>query len=692
MPDFQVVSPYEPQGDQPRAIEKLTAGVLGGAKFQTLMGATGTGKTFTMAHTIQRVNRPTLVISHNKTLAAQLYEEFKELFPHNAVGYFVSYYDYYQPEAYIPQRDIYIEKDASRNDDLDRLRLSATSNLVSRNDVLLVASVSCIFGLGSPIDYKKSVLPIRKGVETDRDEMLRKLIDLQYSRNDIDFKRATFRVRGDVVELHPSYEEFAYRIEFFGDEITNIDAINPLTGELLKSEDQIFIYPAVHYVMPEERVQAAVASIREELDLQVMKLRGQGKLLEAQRLLARTKYDIEMLLEVGVCPGIENYSRHLDGRKPGDKPYTLIDYFPKDYLILVDESHVTLSQIKAMYNGDKQRKEVLVEHGFRLPSALDNRPLKYEEFEQMWNQVIFVSATPGKIELEKTGGEVVEQVIRPTGLVDPAIEVHPAMGQVPHLLGAIREVVERGERVLVTTLTKRLAEDLSAYIQEAGIRGRYLHSEIQTIERVEILRELRQGDFDVLIGINLLREGLDLPEVSLVCILDADKAGFLRSETSLIQTIGRAARNVNSKVILYADHTTPAMKSAMDETLRRREIQLKFNQENGITPATVKKAIRSGIESEVKARRTVQEAIRATEPDVDQTELIKLLEEEMLESAKNLEFERAAQLRDKINEMKGAPVIKSGNAFGTPAGNGEPEQPKIWQPKTPSRGKRRVAK
>jgi excinuclease ABC subunit B len=692
MPDFQVVSPYEPQGDQPRAIEKLTAGVLGGAKFQTLMGATGTGKTFTMAHTIGRVNKPTLVISHNKTLAAQLYEEFKELFPHNAVGYFVSYYDYYQPEAYIPQRDIYIEKDASRNDDLDRLRLSATSNLVSRNDVLLVASVSCIFGLGSPIDYKKSVLPIRKGVETDRDEMLRKLIDLQYSRNDIDFKRATFRVRGDVVELHPSYEEFAYRIEFFGDEITNIDAINPLTGELLKSEDQIFIYPAVHYVMPEERVQAAVASIREELDLQVMKLRGQGKLLEAQRLLARTKYDIEMLLEVGVCPGIENYSRHLDGRKPGDKPYTLIDYFPKDYLILVDESHVTLSQIKAMYNGDKQRKEVLVEHGFRLPSALDNRPLKYEEFEQMWNQVIFVSATPGKIELEKTGGEVVEQVIRPTGLVDPAIEVHPAMGQVPHLLGAIREVVERGERVLVTTLTKRLAEDLSAYIQEAGIRGRYLHSEIQTIERVEILRELRQGDFDVLIGINLLREGLDLPEVSLVCILDADKAGFLRSETSLIQTIGRAARNVNSKVILYADHTTPAMKSAMDETLRRREIQLKFNQENGITPATVKKAIRSGIESEVKARRTVQEAIRATEPDVDQTELIKLLEEEMLESAKNLEFERAAQLRDKINEMKGAPVIKSGNAFGTRAGNGEPEQPKIWQPKTPSRGKRRVAK
>src|SRR5687767_3593255 len=435
MPNFEVVSPFKPQGDQPQAIDQLAGSIAQGKRFQTLMGVTGSGKTFSMAHTIARVQKPTLVISHNKTLAAQLFEEFKELFPNNAVGYFVSYYDYYQPEAYIPQRDIYIEKDASRNDDLDRLRLSATSNLVSRNDVLLVASVSCIFGLGSPVEYKRSVLPIRVGVETDRDEMLRKLIDLQYSRNDMDFKRATFRVRGDVVELHPSYEEFAYRIEFFGDEITSIDAINPLTGELLKSEDQIFIYPAVHYVMPEDRLNDAVKNIRDELDLQVMKLRGQGKLLEAQRLLARTKYDIELLLEVGVCPGIENYSRHLDGRQPGEKPYTLIDYFPKDYLILVDESHVTLSQIKAMYNGDRQRKEVLIEHGFRLPSALDNRPLKYEEFEQMWNQVVFVSATPGKIELEKTAGEVVEQVIRPTGLVDPEIIVHPAQGQVPHLLG-----------------------------------------------------------------------------------------------------------------------------------------------------------------------------------------------------------------------------------------------------------------
>src|SRR5438270_13672811 len=575
------------------------------------MGATGTGKTFTMAHTLARLNRPALVISHNKTLAAQLYEEFKELFPHNATGYFVSYYDYYQPEAYIPQRDIYIEKDASRNDDLDRLRLSATSNLVSRSDVLLVASVSCIFGLGSPVDYKRSVLPIRKDIETDRDEMLRRLIDLQYARNDIDFKRATFRVRGDVVELHPSYEEFAYRIVFDGDEITAIDVVNPLTGELLKSEEQVFIYPAVHYVMPEERVEGAVRSIREELELRVMTLRGEGKLLEAQRLLARTKYDLEMIEEVGYCSGIENYSRHLDGRKPGEKPYTLIDYFPKDFLLIIDESHVTLPQLKAMYFGDRNRKEILVEHGFRLPSAMDNRPLKYEEFDEMVNQCVYVSATPGKIELERTAGEVVEQVIRPTGLIDPEIEVHPAQGQVPHLLEAIKQRTEQGERVLVTALTKRLAEDLSAYIQEAGIRGRYLHSEIQTLERVEILNDLRRGDFDVLVGINLLREGLDLPEVSMVAILDADKAGFLRSETSLIQTIGRAARNINAKVILYADTVTPAMKKAIDETTRRRALQVQLNQEHGITPATIVKAIRSTLEAEVKARRTVQETIHA---------------------------------------------------------------------------------
>ena len=680
MPQFEVISPFKPSGDQPQAIDKLASGLETGKRFQTLMGVTGSGKTFTMAHTIARVRKPTLIISHNKTLAAQLYEEMKELFPNNAVGFFVSYYDYYQPEAYIPQRDIYIEKDASRNDDLDRLRLSATSNLVSREDVVIVASVSCIFGLGSPEQYRNSVLPIRKDIPTDRDEMLRKLIDLQYARNDFDFKRGTFRVRGDVVELQPSYEELAYRIEFFGDEITAIDMINPLTGELLQSMPSLFVYPAVHYVMPEERVEIAVKAIREELDIQVMKLRGQGKLLEAQRLLARTKYDLEMIQEVGYCSGIENYSRHLDGRQPGEKPYTLVDYFPKDFLLIIDESHVTLPQLKAMYNGDRQRKEVLVDHGFRLPSALDNRPLKYEEFKEMWRNVLFVRATPGPIELELSGGEGGEQVIRPTGLIDPEIEIHGAQGQVPHLIDETRVRVERGERVLVTTLTKRLAEDLSAYMQEAGFRCRYLHSEIDTIERVEILGDLRRGEFDVLIGINLLREGLDLPEVSMVAILDADKAGFLRSETSLIQTIGRAARNVNSKVILYADSITPAMRHAIDETERRRKLQTEYNLANGITPATVKKAIRSSIESESKARRTAREAIHATEETFDKTELLQLLEDEMLQAAQNLEFERAAQLRDKINELKGSVQISGV----------EPEQREsksdIWRPK--SAGKR----
>jgi excinuclease ABC subunit B len=686
MPDFQVVSPYSPQGDQPAAIDRLVAGINSGQKFQTLLGVTGSGKTFTMAHTIARLNRPTLVISHNKTLAAQLYEEFKELFPHNAVGYFVSYYDYYQPEAYIPQRDIYIEKDASRNDDLDRLRLSATSHLVSRRDVLLVASVSCIFGLGSPEVYKASVLPLAVGQTIERDAMLRKLIDLQYARNDIDFKRATFRVRGDVVELHPSYEEFAYRVEMFGDDISRIESINPLTGEILATHTELFVYPAVHYVMPEERVAGAVASIREELDMRVMQLRGEAKLLEAQRLLARTKYDTEMLQEVGYCSGIENYSRHLDGRKPGEKPYTLVDYFPKDYLLIIDESHVTLPQIKAMYNGDRQRKTVLVDHGFRLPSALDNRPLRYEEFQGMWNQVLFVSATPSAFELECSGGEAVEQVIRPTGLVDPEIIIHPAQGQVPHLLGEIKQRALAGERTLVTTLTKRLAEDLSAYIQEAGLKGRYLHSEIQTLERVEILQDLRKGDFDVLVGVNLLREGLDLPEVSLVAILDADKAGFLRSQTSLIQTIGRAARNVNARVIMYADGITPAMKYAIDETSRRREIQLRYNAEHNITPATIQKAIRNTLEETVRARNTAREAIHQSETESDTGELILLLEEEMLQAARDLEFERAAQLRDKINQLKGAPIIQGGpwqaGEKVTPSGDG------IWQPKSKGRKKR----
>lgn len=683
MPEFEVVSPFKPQGDQPVAIQKLVAGINEGRRFQTLLGATGTGKTFTMAHTIARSQRPTLIVSHNKTLAAQLYEEMKELFPNNAVGFFVSYYDYYQPEAYIPQRDIYIEKDSSRNDDLDRLRLSATSNLVSRRDVIIVASVSCIFGLGSPDSYKKSVVPIRKDISTDRDDMLKRLIELQYTRNDFDFKRGTFRVRGDVVELHPSYEEFAYRIEFFGDEITTIDSINPLTGELLNSHDSIFIYPAVHYVMPEDALSRGVQSIKDELEMQVMKLRGQGKLLEAQRLLARTKYDLEMIQEVGFCSGIENYSRHFDGRKPGDKPSTLIDYFPKDYLLIIDESHVTLSQFKAMYNGDRMRKETLVEHGFRLPSALDNRPLKFDEFEQMWNQIVFVSATPGEEELQMSGGEVVEQVIRPTGLIDPEVEVVPAQGQVPHLLAQIKERVEGGGRVLVTCLTKRLAEDLSAYIQEAGVKCRYLHSEIDTIERVEILNDLRKGEFDVLVGINLLREGLDLPEVNFVAILDADKTGFLRSGTSLIQTIGRAARNAESKVILYADTMTPAMREAIDETERRREIQKRYNAEHGITPTTVKKAIRSSIEAEVKARKTTREVIKQTEGDFDKTEILRVLEEEMVQAAQNLEFERAAQLRDKIKHMKGMPDIESAGGLA----DAEPSDNRgIWQPR--SKGKR----
>jgi excinuclease ABC subunit B len=702
MSEFKIRSQFQPSGDQPEAIEKLTAAFESGQKHQCLLGVTGSGKTFTMANVIANLQRPTLVISHNKTLAAQLYEEFTELFPENAVEYFVSYYDYYQPEAYIPQRDIYIEKDASRNDDLDRLRLSATSSLVSRRDVVIVASVSCIFGLGSPETFKRSVITLRVGESVGRDDFLRRLVDLQYSRNDIDFKRGTFRVRGDVVELYPANEEFAYRIEFFGDDVDRIDLIDPLTSETITSAQDIFIFPAVHYVMPEERVAAALASIREELEHRLMELRKMGKLLEAQRLAARTKYDLEMIQEVGYCSGIENYSRHLNGSAPGAKPFTLMDYFPKDYLLIIDESHVTIPQIHAMYGGDRSRKEVLVEHGFRLPSALDNRPMRFEEFEAMWNQVAFISATPAPFELKKCGGEVVEQIIRPTGLVDPKIDVQPARGQVPDLLQRIQERVAVGERVLVTTLTKRLAEDLSTYIQQQGLRGRYLHSEIDTLERIEILNDLRRGEFDVLVGVNLLREGLDLPEVSLVAIMDADKEGFLRSETSLVQMIGRTARNTRAEVILYADKNTPSMDRAISETNRRRALQLKYNEEHGITPETIKKAIRNSLEQESTARRIAREAVHENEDQYDRTELVTMLEKEMLDAAEQLDFERAAMLRDRIKELDAAPTLTKlsekanangggdGNGLGdgNVAGNGAGNGAALSEPEAPARSMR----
>lgn len=660
MERFQIVSDMTPAGDQPKAIDALVNGFENQNKrFQTLLGVTGSGKTFTTANVIQKINKPTLVISHNKTLAAQLYEEFKELFPNNAIEYFVSYYDYYQPEAYIAARDIYIEKDASRNDDLDRLRLAATSALVSRNDTLIVASVSCIFGLGSPDAYKASVIDLRIGKEIERDELLGKFVALQYDRNDMDLKRGTFRVRGDVVELYPAYDELAFRIELFGDDIEKLAIINPLTGETIEDVEQLYVYPAVHYVMPQDRVEIAVADIKAELDQRLMELRRQGKLLEAQRLAARTKYDMEMMTEVGYCSGIENYSRHLAGTEPGSKPYTLVDYFPDDFLLVIDEAHVTIPQIGAMYNGDRARKEVLVEHGFRLPSALDNRPMKFEEFENMWKHVLFVSATPGPYELKQTAGEVVEQVVRPTGLLDPPIIVKPARGQVPDLLHEIQTRSAVGERALVTTLTKRLAEDLSDYFKQAGIKCAYLHSEIDTVERVKILRELRQGKYDVLVGVNLLREGLDLPEVSLVAILDADKQGFLRSATSLIQTIGRCARNVNAEVYMYADKVTDAMQTAIDETARRRALQEAYNKEHGITPTTIIKAIRKGLEDQIAARKTARAAIRASEEAYDATESVAELEKRMFESAEELDFEKAAQLRDRIKALKDSPTLFS---------------------------------
>jgi excinuclease ABC subunit B len=656
MPAFQLVSPFQPAGDQPQAIEKLVRGLREGHGNQTLLGVTGSGKTFTMANVVQAVQRPTLVMSHNKTLAAQLYSEFKEFFPHNAVHYFVSYYDYYQPEAYIPQRDIYIEKDSAINENLDRLRLAATSALVSREDVVIVASVSCIYGLGSPSDYKAMMVRVVKGQTVDRDQLLLKLVDIQYQRNDVAFERGKFRVRGDVIEVWPASEEYAFRIELFGDEVETLAIINPTSGETLRVLEDLYIYPAKHFVTPEERIRKSVEGIQQELEERLAWFKQQGKLLEAQRLAARTRYDVEMLLEVGHCNGIENYSRWLSNRKAGEPPYTLIDFFPEDFLMIVDESHATLPQVRGMFAGDHSRKTTLVEHGFRLPSALDNRPLRFDEWAKRVKQVLYVSATPGPYELERCGGEVVEQVIRPTGVVDPVLHVRPALGQVPDLMAEIRKRAERGERTLVTTLTKRLAEDLSNYFREAGLRCKWLHSELDAIERIQILRELREGAFDVLVGVNLLREGLDLPEVSLVAILDADKEGFLRSGTSLIQTIGRAARNVNAEVILYADKVTDSMQKAIEETRRRRELQMEYNARHGITPETVRSAISTGIEEEIAAHKFVQEVAGQKGDDYVTEEYLEQLHGEMLAAAANLQFERAAELRDRIAQLKGQPT------------------------------------
>ena len=651
--EFHLQQPFPPAGDQPQAIEALTRAFQEGRSAQVLLGATGTGKTYTMANVIANLGRPALVLSHNKTLAAQLYSEFKEFFPENAVHYFVSYYDYYQPEAYIPQRDVYIEKDASINEEIDRLRLATTSSLVSRRDVVIVASVSSIYGLGSPKDYKELIVPIHRGEQIRRDHLLMKFVDVLYERNDVAFERGKFRVRGDSIELWPSYEEFAYRIEMWGDEIEQISIIKPVSGETIRNLDHVYIYPARHFVMPEDRIQQALRVIRGELAEQLELFQSQGKLLEAQRLAARTRFDLEMLAEVGHCPGIENYSRPLSGKPPGATPDTLYDFFPDDFVTFVDESHVTIPQVRAMYAGDRSRKETLVGHGFRLPSALDNRPLKFQEWETRAKQICFVSATPADYELERTQGEVVEQIIRPTGLLDPVVEVLSARGQVKHLLDEIRLRAEKDERVLVTALTKRLAEDLATFFQEQNVRCRWLHSELDAFERVELLKDLRTGCFDCLVGVNLLREGLDLPEVSLVAILDADKEGFLRSETSLVQTIGRAARNANSKVILYADKVTEAMRLAIDETERRRAIQQKYNEENGITPETIRKAVKAGIEMDAAKRR--QASVAAKESAESQhitVEHVEAVEQEMLAAAEALEFEKAASLRDRVVQLR----------------------------------------
>ncbi|MBL3642421.1 excinuclease ABC subunit UvrB [Peribacillus frigoritolerans] len=654
---FELVSKYSPQGDQPAAIEMLVEGIKEGKEMQTLLGATGTGKTFTVSNVIQKINKPTLVIAHNKTLAGQLYSEFKEFFPNNAVEYFVSYYDYYQPEAYVPSTDTFIEKDASINDEIDKLRHSATSSLFERKDVIIIASVSCIYGLGSPEEYREMVVSLRTGMEIDRNALLHRLVDIQYERNDIAFQRGTFRVRGDVVEIFPaSRDEHCVRVEFFGDEIDRIREVDALTGEITGEREHIAIFPASHFVTREEKMRIAIQNIETELEERLKELREDEKLLEAQRLEQRTRYDLEMMREMGFCSGIENYSRHLTLRPSGATPYTLIDYFPEDFLLVVDESHVTLSQIRGMFNGDQARKQVLVDHGFRLPSAKDNRPLRFEEFEKKVHQSIFVSATPGPYELEHTP-EMVQQIIRPTGLLDPTVEVRPIEGQIDDLIGEIQERVKKNERVLITTLTKKMSEDLTDYLKEIGIKVQYLHSEVKTLERIEIIRELRMGKYDVLVGINLLREGLDIPEVSLVTILDADKEGFLRSERSLIQTMGRAARNANGHVIMYADRITNSMELAINETRRRREIQEKYNEEHGIMPQTIQKDIRDSI----RATHVAEEGEEYKEdlapslaklPKKERLKVMASMEKEMKEAAKALDFERAAELRDLLLELK----------------------------------------
>lgn len=654
---FDLVSEYEPSGDQPEAIRRIVEQVEAGDKAQVLLGGTGTGKTFTMANVIAQTNRPTLVLAHNKTLAGQLYGELKEFFPNNAVEYFVSYYDYYQPEAYVPSSDSYIEKSASVNDEIDKLRHSATSSILERRDTIVVASVSCIYGLVNPAEYRDHVISVRQGQELSRDAFMRRLVENQYERNDIDFQRGTFRVRGDIVDVFlSSHDSSSIRVEFFGDEIDRIREVDALTGEVRSEVEHFPIYPATHFVVDHEQVEKSVKSIEAELEDRLKELNDEGKLLEAQRLEQRTRYDIEMLLEMGYCNGIENYSRHMDGRKPGEAPYTLLDFFPEDFLLMVDESHMTMPQVRGMYNGDKARKQVLIDHGFRLPSALDNRPLKLEEFEGKLNQTLFVSATPADYEVEKAGeDDIVEQIIRPTGLLDPTVEVRPIEGQIDDIISEINDRIEREERVFITTLTKRMAEDLTDYLEEVGIKVKYLHSDIKTLERTEIIRDLRLGVFDVLIGINLLREGIDVPEVSLVTILDADKEGFLRNERSLIQTIGRAARNQNGHVILYADGITDSMRRAMDETARRRAIQQAYNKEHGIVPQTIKKEIRDAIRithvNSEEMSNSLTEQLRALKRD-DREQALRNVELEMKQAAKDLNFEKAAELRDIIMELK----------------------------------------